>query len=65
VRLLLPFDEGARLNELYALGAPIEEREDTAEGVLVLARLPRREIRRFAAYLVAEGGGERRRTGGE
>src|SRR5213592_2649397 len=25
VRLLLPYDEGARLNELYALGAPIEE----------------------------------------
>ena len=34
VRLLLPYEEGARLNELYALGAPIDEREDTAEGVL-------------------------------
>ena len=53
VRLLLPYQEGAKLNELYALGAPIEEREDTNEGVLVLARLPRREIRRFARYLVA------------
>ena len=42
VRLLLPYDEGARLNELYALGAPIDEREDTPEGVLVVARLPRR-----------------------
>src|SRR5438876_11913202 len=52
VRLLLPYEEGGRLNELYALGAPIEEREDTSDGVLVLARLPRREIRRFASYLV-------------
>jgi GTPase len=53
VRLLLPYKDGGKLNELYALGAPIEEREDTSEGVLVLARLPRREIRRFARYLVA------------
>jgi GTP-binding protein HflX len=52
VRLLLPYKEGAKLNELYALGAPIEEREDTNEGVLVVARLPRRDIRRFARYLV-------------
>ena len=52
VRLLLPYQEGGKLNELYALGAPIEEREDTSEGVLVLARLPRREINRFARYLV-------------
>src|SRR5258706_2659221 len=29
VRLLIPYDEGARLNELYALGTPIEERSDT------------------------------------
>jgi GTP-binding protein HflX len=54
VRLLLPYDEGGKLNELYALGAPIEQREDTSDGVLVVARLPRREIRRFARYLVAE-----------
>jgi GTP-binding protein HflX len=56
VRLLLPYDEGGKLNELYALGAPIDAREDTSEGVLVVARLPRREIRRFAPYLVADGG---------
>ena len=54
MRLLLPYDEGGRLSELYALGAPIEEREDTPDGVLVVARLPRRELRRFAPYLVAE-----------
>jgi GTPase len=54
VRLLVPFEDGARLSELYALGAPIEQREDTEEGVLVLARLPRRELPRFAPFLVAE-----------
>jgi GTP-binding protein HflX len=53
VRLLLPYKDGAKLNELYALGAPIEERQDTNEGVLVVARLPRREINRFARYLVS------------
>src|SRR5882724_9667215 len=58
VRLLLPYEEGGKLNELYALGAPIEEREDTDEGVLVLARLPRREITRFAPYLVAYSAAE-------
>jgi GTP-binding protein HflX len=55
VRLLLPYDSGAVLNELYALGAPIEQREDTGEGVLIVARLPRRAIARFAPYLVAGG----------
>jgi GTP-binding protein HflX len=54
VRLLVPYDEGARLSELYGLGAPIEQREDTPEGVLVVARLPRRELQRFAPYLIAE-----------
>jgi len=54
VRLLLPYQDGGKLNELYALGAPIEQRQDTGEGVLVVARLPRREIRRFASYLVGD-----------
>jgi GTPase len=62
VRLLLPYEEGGRLNELYALGAPIDEREDTPEGVLVVARLPRRELHRFASYLIAEEAHERRRA---
>jgi GTP-binding protein HflX len=53
VRLLIPHPEGARLAELYELGAPIEERVDTPEGVLVLARLPRAHVRRFARFLVA------------
>jgi GTPase len=58
VRLLLPYDEGGKLAELYALGAPIEEREDHPDGVLVRARLPHRELRRFAPYLVAEARSE-------
>jgi GTP-binding protein HflX len=58
VRLLLPYEDGAKLAELYALGAPIEAREDHADGVLVHARLPQREIRRFARYLVADARSE-------
>jgi len=54
VRLLVPYGEGARLHDLYALGTPIEEREDTPDGVLVVARLPRRELPNFAPFLVAE-----------
>ncbi len=53
VRMLVPYAEGGRLAELYALGTPIEEREDTPEGVLVVARLPRRDLPRFATFLVA------------
>ena len=52
VRLLVPYADGARLNELYALGTPIEEREDTADGVMVIARLPRRALPRFTPYVV-------------
>ena len=54
VRLLVPYDEGGRLSELYALGTPIEEREDTPNGVLVIARLPRRDLPRFAPFLIAD-----------
>jgi GTP-binding protein HflX len=54
VRMLVPYEDGGKLSELYALGTPIEEREDTPEGVLVIARLPRRELPRFAPYLIAE-----------
>src|SRR5919204_617455 len=54
VRLLLPYEEGARLAELYALGAPVDERRDEPEGVFVRARLPRRALVRFAPYLIAD-----------
>ena len=43
----------ARSRDLYALGAPIDERADTDDGVFVRARLPQRDLRRFARYLVA------------
>ncbi len=33
VRLLVPYDEGRVLSDLYALGAPIDERTDTEQGV--------------------------------
>jgi GTP-binding protein HflX len=54
VRLLVPYDHGAALSELYALGAPIDERTDTERGVLVRARLPSRQRSRFARYLISE-----------
>jgi GTP-binding protein HflX len=58
VHLFLPYEDGGKLAELYELGAPIEEREDRAGGVFVRARLPHRELRRFAPYLVAEARSE-------
>jgi GTPase len=54
VELLVPYDQGGRLAELYALGPPIEFREDRPEGVFVRARLPQPALRRFAPFLVAE-----------
>jgi hypothetical protein len=51
--MLVPFEDGRALAELYELGAPIAERVDTAEGVRVRARLPRRDVARFARFLVA------------
>jgi GTP-binding protein HflX len=54
VELLVPYADGARLADLYALGPPIERREDRPDGVFVRARLPERDARRFARYLVAD-----------
>jgi GTP-binding protein HflX len=59
VRMLVPYEDGAKLSELYALGTPIEEREDTPDGVLLIARLPRRELTRFAPYLIADSSSTR------
>ncbi len=50
VRLLLPHDRGGELSALYETGAPITSREDSAEGVLVSARLPQRLVERFRDY---------------
>ncbi|MGH3073633.1 MAG: GTPase HflX, partial [Gaiellales bacterium] len=52
VRLLVPHADGSELSALYSTGAPITQREDAAEGVLVTARLPRELVGRFAAYRV-------------
>jgi GTP-binding protein HflX len=54
VRLLIPHAEGARLAELYELGAPIDERSDLPEGVLLVARLPRVQLPRYARFLVGD-----------
>jgi GTP-binding protein HflX len=59
VDLLLPYTEGGKLAELYALGPPIESRRDREDGVLIRARLPEREVRRFARFLVAGSPGQR------
>jgi GTP-binding protein HflX len=54
VELLVPYSEGRRLAELYALGPPIELREDRPDGVFIRARLPEHELSRFAPFFVAE-----------
>ena len=54
VRLLIPYDSGDKLAELYELGAPVDERIDREEGVFVRARLSRPDARRFAQFLVLE-----------
>jgi GTP-binding protein HflX len=54
VRLLIPYDAGDRLAELYELGAPVDERFDRAEGVFIRARLSHADLRRFAPFLVLE-----------
>jgi hypothetical protein len=54
VRLLIPYDAGDKLAELYELGAPVDERVDRAEGVFIRARLSRGDTRRFASFLVLE-----------
>jgi GTP-binding protein HflX len=53
VQLLIPYNAGDKLAELYELGAPVEERVDGPEGVLVRARLSHPDLRRFAPFLVA------------
>ena len=54
VRMLVPYEDGAKLAELYSLGPPIDERVDGPDGVFIRARLPRRETQRFAPYLILD-----------
>ncbi len=49
VDLLLPYAEGGRLAELHDVAGDLE-REDTAEGVRVRARIPASVAERFAAF---------------
>jgi GTPase len=58
MELLLPYAEGGRLAELHDLAGDME-REDTAEGVLVRARVPAGVADRFAEYSTANGNGGR------
>jgi GTPase len=61
VRLLVPYEEGRVLTELYGLGAPIEQRIDRPDGVLIIARLPQGDVVRFAPYVVSEDASVRAR----
>jgi GTP-binding protein HflX len=49
MELLLPYDEGGSLSELHELAGELE-REDTAEGVHVRARVPAAAARRFERF---------------
>src|SRR3954463_4892152 len=51
VELLLPYDEGGRLSELHEVAGQLE-REDTAEGVHVRARVPAGTAARFERFSV-------------
>jgi GTPase len=52
VELLVPYSEGARLNELHDIAGDRLEREDTAAGVRVRARLPRTIAERYERWSV-------------
>jgi GTP-binding protein HflX len=47
--LLLPYEDGGRLSELHDLAGDVE-REDTADGVRVRARVPAAVAERFARF---------------
>ncbi len=51
VELLIPYEEGAILNELHEIAGQVE-REDREDGVLVKARVPRKLSHRFTGYSV-------------
>jgi len=52
VELLVPYGEGGRLAELHELAGDLE-REDTPDGVRVLARLPPSVAARYAPFVLA------------
>jgi GTPase len=52
IELLVPYSEGKRLGELHDIAGERLEREDTADGVLVRARLPRTIAERYERWSV-------------
>jgi GTP-binding protein HflX len=52
VELLIPYEAGARLAELHALAGDLE-REDTPDGVRVLARLPAPVAARYQGFALS------------
>jgi GTP-binding protein HflX len=52
VELLIPYDAGARLAELHAIAGDLE-REDTPDGVRVLARLPAPVAARYQGFALS------------
>jgi GTP-binding protein HflX len=56
VELLVPYQEGGRLAELHELAGDLE-REDTPEGVRVLARLPASVAARYEPFALHRNGG--------
>jgi GTPase len=52
IELLVPYSEGKRLAELHDIAGERLEREDTADGVLVRARLPRTIAERYERWSV-------------
>ncbi len=57
VELLVPYDEGARLSELYELAGDLD-REETADGVHVRARIPIAVAHRFSEFSLNGSGAE-------
>jgi GTP-binding protein HflX len=53
VELLVPYEEGGRLAELHELAGDLE-REDTPDGVRVLARLPVPIAARYAPFVLSD-----------
>jgi GTPase len=52
VELLIPYDAGARLAELHAIAGDLE-REDTPDGVRVMARLPAAVAARYQGFALS------------
>ncbi len=57
IELLVPYDEGARLSELYQLAGDLD-REETPDGVHVRARVPIAVAHRFAEFSLNGAGAD-------